>query len=161
MATDIFIKIDDIRGESVDGSHAGEIEVLGWTWSMSQTGTAHSGTGGGAGKVSVNDLSFTKHVDKASPNLIKMCCSGKHFQSAQLTVRKAGGSKPVEYLKLKLKDGLVSSVTAGGSPMDDRLTETITLNFAAFSYEYTPQSSQGGAAGTIPASWNIARNAES
>ena len=120
MSSDMFMKIDDIKGESVDASHKDEIEVLSWSWSATQSGSAHSGTGGGSGKVSVKDLSFTKYADKSSPMLFKLCCNGKHFQSAQLTIRKAGGSKPVEYIKIKLKDGLVSSVTHGGTPADDR-----------------------------------------
>jgi type VI secretion system secreted protein Hcp len=161
MTADMFMKIDDIMGESIDSAHKGEIEVLSWNWSASQSGSAHSGTGGGSGKVSVKDLTFTKYADRSSPILLKLCCNGKHFQSAQLTVRKAGGSKPLEYIKIKLKDGLISSVNYGGAPSEDRLTETISLNFASFTYEYTPQSKDGSASGSIPASWNIAKNAES
>src|SRR4051794_31511408 len=84
MAVDMFMKIDDIKGESSDGSHKDEIEVLSWSWGMSQSGTAQSGTGGGAGKVNVQDLSFTKYVDKSSPNLMKLCCTGTHFKNAKL-----------------------------------------------------------------------------
>src|SRR6478672_8284426 len=90
MPTDMFIKIDDIQGDSLDAKHNGEIEVLQWAWGVSQRGCAHSGSGAGTGKVSVQDLTFTKYSDRSSPNLLKMCCSGKHFKSAKLTVRKAG-----------------------------------------------------------------------
>jgi type VI secretion system secreted protein Hcp len=127
---------------------------------VSQSGSAHSGTGGGSGKASVRDLSFVKLVDKASPNLLKWCCSGKHFQKALLVVRKAGGS-PLECLKVELKDGLISGVDVSIDKSDEILTETVTLNFASFKYEYTPQTASGAAAGTIPAQWNIAKNAES
>jgi type VI secretion system secreted protein Hcp len=160
MAADMFLKIDDIKGESLDATHTDAIEVLSWSWSLSQNGTAHSGTGAGGGKVSVRDLSVTKYADRSSAKLMQMCCNGKHFQTAQLTVRKAGGNKPVEYLKIKLNDGLVSSMCFGGGYGEERLTETIALNFASFTQEYTPQSKDGGGAGTIPASWNIAKNAE-
>lgn len=160
MASDMFMKIDDIKGESTDTSHKDEIEVLSWSWVMSQSGSAHSGTGGGSGKVSVQDLSFTKYADKSTPNLVKLCCNSKHFQSAQLTVRKAGG-KPVEFVKIKMKDGIISSIRMGGLPAENRLTESVTLNFASFTYEYTPQSKDGSASGSIPASWNIAKNSES
>lgn len=159
MAVDMFMKIDDIKGESSDNSHKDEIDVLSWSWGMSQSGTSHGGGGGGAGKVNVQDLSFTKYVDKASPNLFKLCCSGKHFQSATLVVRKAGG-KPLEYIKLTLTDGLIAAVTTGGSGGEDRLTENVTLNFAAFKYEYTPQKADGSGDAAIPAQWNIAKNVE-
>src|SRR5438270_10620750 len=99
MAVDMFIKIDDIKGESADAKHKDEIQVLSWSWGMSQSGTTHDGAGGGAGKVNVQDLTFTKYVDSSSPNLIKFCCNGKHFKQGLLTIRKAG-EHPLEYLKI-------------------------------------------------------------
>jgi type VI secretion system secreted protein Hcp len=165
MAVDMFIKIDDIKGESVDDKHKDEIDVLAWSWGLTQSGTAHSGSGGGAGKVHVNDLSITKYVDRSSPILIKSCCSGKHLKTALLVVRKAGGDKPLEYLKITMEDVLVSAVTTGGSGGEDRLTENVTLNFARVKLEYTPQKSAsagggGGADASIPMGWDIAANKE-
>ena len=160
MAVDMFLKIDDIKGESTDGSHKDEIEVLAWSWGMSQSGTTHSGSGSGAGKVAVQDISVTKYVDKSTPNLMKMCCSGTHFQKATLIVRKAGGKKPLEYIKLEMTNGLIASISSGGSGGEDRLTETVTLNFGAFKYEYTPQKADGSGDAAVPAQWDIAKNVE-
>src|SRR5712692_7947485 len=99
MAVDMFLKLDDLKGESIDAKHKDAIDILSWSWGMSQSGTTHSGGGGGAGKVSVSDISITKHVDRATPSLMLSCCNGKHFKQAVLTVRKAG-EKPLEYIKL-------------------------------------------------------------
>jgi type VI secretion system secreted protein Hcp len=158
MAVDMFLKVDDVKGESVDGKHAGEIEVLSWSWGMTQSGTTHSGTGGGAGKVDVHDISLTKYVDSASPNFIKACCSGLHYQKALLTVRKAGGPTAVEYLKITMEDLLISGISSGGSGGGDRLTETVTLNFGRFKTEYAPQDAKGAAGAVIEATWDIAKN---
>lgn len=161
MAVDMFMKIDDIKGESPDETHAEAIEVLAWSWGMSQSGSAHSGTGAGTGKVSVQDLSFTKYVDRSTPVLLKQCCTGKHFKLATLIVRKAGGDKPLEYVTIELHDGLIASVNTGGSGGEDRLTENVVLNFAAFKYIYNPQQEKAGSGtGAIPMTWNIAKNAE-
>ena len=159
MAVDMFLKIDGIEGESLDDSHGGEIDVLNWTWGMTQTGTAHKGGGAGNGSVSVQDVVVSKHVDRSSPTLMKLCCSGKHFDKAVLTCRKAGGS-PVEYVKLRLIKGIITEVSSGGTTGDDRLTETVRLNFEQFEYIYTPQDSKGAAGGEIPAQWNIAKNTD-
>ena len=86
MAMDMFIKIGELKGESRDKAHGGEIDVLAWSWGMSNSGTAHAGTGAGAGKVNVQDLSFTKWIDKSSPDLMLAACNGKHFPTAILTV---------------------------------------------------------------------------
>jgi type VI secretion system secreted protein Hcp len=163
MAVDMFLKLADIKGEAADGKdnkgpHAGEIEVLAWSWGMSQSASSHSGTGGGSGKVNVQDVSFTKKVDLATPNLLKFCCTGKHFPDATLTVRKAGDN-PVEYLVLKMSKVIISSVSTGGSAGGDVLTENVSLNFAAFDIIYTSQTSAGAKDKTINGAFDIAGNA--
>jgi type VI secretion system secreted protein Hcp len=159
MAVDIFIKIGDIKGESQDKTHKDEIEVLNWSWGMSQSGNMHTGTGGGAGKVSIQDLSLTKFVDKASPNLMMPCSSGKHVPKVTLTVRKAGGDAQVEYLIINLEEVLISSLSTGGSGSDDRLIENITLNFAKVTVDYQPQKADGTKdGGPIKYGWNIRSN---
>ena len=157
MAVDMFLKLDDIKGESRDSKHKDEVDVLAWSWGLSQSGTTHMGGGGGAGKVNVQDLSLTKYVDKSTPNLIMATCNGKHYKEALLTVRKAG-DKPLEYIKVTMKEVLISSVSTGGSGGEDRLTENVTLNFGWFKVEYTPQKSDGTGDAAIEAVWNIAEN---
>jgi type VI secretion system secreted protein Hcp len=157
MAVDMFLKLDDVKGESRDDKHKDEIDVLAWSWGMSQSGTTHMGGGGGAGKVNVQDLSITKYLDKASPNLMLGSCTGKHYKEALLTVRKAG-EKPLEYLKITMKEVLVSSISTGGSGGEDRLTESISLNFAEFKVEYAPHKQDGSGDAVIEAVWNIAKN---
>jgi len=157
MAIDMFLKIDDIKGESVDDKHPGEIDVLSWSWGMTQSGTTHTGTGGGAGKVTVQDMSVAKHVDKASPNLVLACCNGKHFKQALLTVRKAG-EKPLEYLKITMKDLIISAVQISGAGDSERLTEHVTLNFSEFKTEYSPQKADGTGDAAVEAAFNIAKN---
>ena len=126
---------------------------------MSQSGTTHTGAGGGAGKVNVQDLSFVHYIDKSSANLMKMCCNGKHFEEATLVVRKAG-EMPLEYLIITMKEGLISSVSTGGSGGEDRLTENVTLNFSEFKTEYVPQMADGSGDASIIVGWNIAKNVD-
>jgi type VI secretion system secreted protein Hcp len=158
MAVDMFLKLDDVKGESQDDKHKDEIDVLAWSWGMHQSGTTHLGGGGGSGKVSVQDISITKYVDKASPNLMMACCNGKHYKEALLTVRKAGES-PLEYIKLTMKEVIVSNVSTGGSGGEDRLTENVTLNFGEYKIDYQAQGPDGKAAGgPVSAAWNVAKN---
>ena len=157
MAVDMFLKVEGIEGESKDKGHGKEIDVLAWSWGMSQSGTSHVGGGGGAGKVNVQDLSLTKYIDKSSPDLMLACCNGKHLGEAKLTVRKAGES-PLEYLIITMTDVLISSVSTGGSGGEDRLTENVTLNFAKVKVEYTEQTAKGGAGAKPKMGWDIAAN---
>lgn len=158
MAVDMTFKIDSIKGESKLEKHIDEIDVLAWSWGMSQSGTFHGGGGGGAGKVNMQDLSFTKYVDKSSPELMLACSNGKHIKDAVLTIRKAG-EKPLEYLTITLEKLLVSSLSTGGSGGEDRLTENVTLNFAKVKVEYQEQDEKGGPkGGKVTYSWDIEKN---
>ena len=159
MSVDMFMKIESLAGESVDKTHAGEIDVLAWNWGVSNAGSAHVGGGAGAGKASVQDLSFTKFTDKATPNLLIASCNGKHFASAVLVIRKAGET-PLEYLKFTLTEVMVTSVSLGGSGGDDRLMENVTLNFAAMKVEYVEQKKDGGKGAQPSMNWNIAENSK-
>jgi type VI secretion system secreted protein Hcp len=157
MAMDMFIKIGALKGESRDKAHKEEIDVLAWSWGMSNSGSAQQGSGAGAGKVNVQDLSFTKYIDKSSPDLMLATCNGKHFPKALLTVRKAG-EQPLEYLLITMEEVLISSVSTGGSGGEDRLTENVTLNFAKVKVQYKEQTPTGGVGDKPEMGWDIAEN---
>lgn len=156
MAVDIILNIDGVTGESLVDGHTGEIDILAWSWGMTQSGTTHMGPGAGGGKVNIQDITMTKYVDLATNDLIKKCCDGTHIASADLYVRKAGGASPIEYLVINFKEILVSSYSTGGSEDGlDRVQETFSLNFAEFTMTYTKQNAQGAPDGSASAGWNI------
>lgn len=159
MAIDSFLKLGDLKGDSQVKGFENQIQLLAWSWGMSQTGTTHIGSGGGAGKVNVQDLSFTHYVDSAAPSLILACCKGTHYPEATLTMRKAGGD-PLPYLTIKLTDLIVTSVSTGSSSGEDQQTENVTLNFASFEYSFQPQDNKGAKkGGAITVKYDIAKNA--
>lgn len=161
MSQDIFLKIAGIEGESLDSAHKNEIEVLAFNWKALQESTMHAGSGGGAGKATVEDLEFEHYVDRASPNLMKYCLTGKHVAEAKLTVRKAGGS-PLEYLKFTFTDVIVTYVQPFGANSDElRVKERVRLSFSKIKQEYAVQNAQGGSGGAVTAGYDIKGNKES
>ena len=81
MALDLFLKLDGIDGEAQDSKHQDEIDVLSYTWGMTQSGTTHMGGGSGSGKVDVQDLGIVKFVDRSTPAIHKHCTTGQHIDS--------------------------------------------------------------------------------
>ena len=140
MASDIFAKLGDIKGESGDSKHKDEIEVLSYSWGVTNSGSMAHGSGGGEGKATFHDLSFVHKIDKASPVLMQTCATGAHIKEAMITHRKAGKGQQ-EYLVVKMNDVIVTGVTHGGSGDGD--SENVSLSFAKVSLEYKPQKPDG------------------
>jgi len=141
MPADYFLKIDGIPGESQDDKHKNEIELSSWGWGETNEGQQGTSSGGGSGKVHMEDFKFTMQANKASPELFLACATGKHIKEALLTCRKAG-DKPQEYLKIKFSDVHVSSYQTGGGE-GAVLNETIDLYFQKIQIDYSPQKKDG------------------
>jgi type VI secretion system secreted protein Hcp len=141
MASDIFAKLGDIKGESLDDKHKDEIEVLSYSWGVTNSGSMGHGSGGGEGKATFHDLSFTHKVDKASPVLMQACATGVHLKEATITHRKSGKGQQ-EFLVIKMNDIIVTSVQEGGGNSDG-LTENVSIAFAKVNVEYKPQKADG------------------
>lgn len=137
-AVEMILKIQGIEGESQTAGHTNEIDVLAWSWGMSNAGSFHVGGAGGGGKAYFQDLSITKYVDKSTPSLMGALSTGDTVPAATLIVRKAGGTG-LEYIRITMTKILVTSLSTGGSSGEDRLTENISLNFAQVKVEYIPQ----------------------
>lgn len=156
MASDYFLKIEGIDGESTDDKHKNEIEILSYSWGETQAGTYGAGGGGGAGKVSMNDFSFTMLANKASPKLMLACATGDHIKSAKLTLRKAGGEQQ-EYMTITFTDLLVSSYQTGGGG-GEIPAESISLNFGKVEFEYKPQKPDGTLDSPIKTGYDLKAN---
>jgi type VI secretion system secreted protein Hcp len=140
MAVDVFLKIDTVKGESKDAKHPDEIDVLSWSWGVSNATGMDAGGGGGAGRANFNDMSFMHAVDKSSPVLLQACAMGDHFKEATLVSRKAGKGQQ-EYLIVKMKEVFVTSVQPSGS--SEHPMESVSLSFGHVDLEYKPQKEDG------------------
>ena len=157
MAVDVFLKLGDIKGESKDAKHAGEIDVLSWSFGVSQTGTMGHGGGGGAGKANFSDLNIMHAVDKASAVLMTKCATGEHIKEGTLVSRKAGKGQQ-EYLIIKMNDILITSVQPSGS--SEHPMESVSMNFAKIILEYKPQKEDGSLDAGLFFKYDVKQNKE-
>jgi type VI secretion system secreted protein Hcp len=156
MATDIFAKLGDIKGESLDSKHKDEIEVLSFSWGVVNA-TPVSASGAGAGKASFHDISFVHNIDKASPSLMQACATGTHLKQATITHRKAGKGQQ-EYLIVTMNDVIITSVTHSGARADAGYSENVTLAFSQFDLQYAPQKPDGSLDAAIHFKYDIKAN---
>jgi type VI secretion system secreted protein Hcp len=138
MPVEMFLKLAGIDGESTDAKHKGEIDVLAWSWGLSQEGGSPAGGGGGAGRVKIENISIQKLVDLASPLLLSFSATGKHISDGTLTTRKAGkGAKAGgEFLLFKMSNVIVTSVQIAASQDGNAPNESIKLSFGKVEFDY-------------------------
>ncbi|UPG84780.1 type VI secretion system tube protein Hcp [Luteibacter aegosomatis] len=148
MAYDMHLKFGNggvkIEGDSQHAKHKGEVPILAWAWGASNTADLHHGQGHtSGGKANVQDITVTKYVDAASNALLNACCTGARIDNVTLYVTNATGEQ-TDFVTIELSEGvMITSVSTGGSGMDDRLTESVTLHFGKFKYGFQPQDNAG------------------
>ena len=155
MAVDVYLKIEGIPGESADSKHTGEIDVLSYSFGISQTGTMSYGGGGGAGKANFNDFSFMMRMNKATPKLMTACATGEHIKGAILSCRKAGG-KQEDYMVYKFYDLLISSYQTSAS--SEEPMESCSFNFSKMEMLYKLQNAKGALENGPEFKYNIKEN---
>lgn len=161
VALDIFLKLGDIKGDSVDARHRDAIVVLSWDWGIAQTAApvGGGGAGGGAavGRTDFRRLRFAHRIDVASPLIMLACASGRRLREATLTVRKPGASA-FEFLIVKLSDVSVTSVESAVNEEEGELYELVALDFMKVDLQYIPQSAAGGPGTPVRFGWDIRTN---
>lgn len=161
MAADNFCKIDGIDGESTDDKHNKWIEVLSYSWGVSQMASASASSSGGGTtqRADFNDLTITKLLDSASPKLSIACAQGDHIKEVKLELCRAGGDKLL-YMEYKMSNVVISSVQQGGGGGSEPV-ETVTFNYGKIEWTYTKQKrADGSGGGNVPAGWNLETNAK-
>lgn len=163
MSFDTFLKIEGVEGEATATGAEKQIEIYSFSWGASNPTTVGSGaTGLSAGKVSISSFNVMKKTEKSSATLFQACCNGKHFTTAEVTMRKAsgeGGQKP--FLTYKFTDVMVESIQwSGSSGGDDTPTESLSLAYAKVEVTYYTQDAKGGTTKAGEASWDLTKVAK-
>ncbi len=148
---DIFIEIEGIPGESTAPAHKGSIEVLSWSWGVSQTSTGGGGGGGALAGRATGHVTLIKRIDKATPLLFKRCVDGTPIPLATVHLTREDGQT---YLKYELKNVMVSSIVHGGDVDGDGLPdETLEITFTGVKLTYTQFDAAGRPVGQTTAEW--------
>lgn len=148
MAGNMYIKLDDIKGETTAKGHKEEIELLSWNHGFSQP-TSPTRSTAGAGTVEQanhQNLTFSKYLDAATDSILSHCWSGKQVKKALLTCFRADGQKknePVKYLEVEMEHVVISNYSISGGPGDVPV-ENVSLDYGVVTYKYMPQKHADG-----------------
>jgi type VI secretion system secreted protein Hcp len=149
---DMYLSVTGVSGEATNGL----IAISQFQWGVGVT--VNSSTGGGGptvGKPSFSELTVTKALDTASPDLIYYCASGSPRNSVILTVKDHNTGNAL--YTITMGNVFISSVnTASGDP---RPSENITLNFQSIKWTYQQLDSGGNPVGTpLTHNWDVSTN---
>ena len=103
MASDFYIKLEGIDGESADKSHANWIEALSFSHGSAQTITIGRSTDV-TGRGQFTPFVFTHQVDKATPKIQQYTMSGKNITKAQFHVCRAIGGSQVPVYEITMEN---------------------------------------------------------
>lgn len=154
MSSDFHIKFDGVEGEATHKDHKGEIQLLSWSWDVSQSAGTAVGGGSGRGKATPGEFVIQHIYDKASPVLAKHCAAGKHFKDAKLTARKAGEGQKA-FLVITMKEVFITNVAPSASS-DGDITEEVHCTYKDIEFAYKAQDDKGGLGGEVKFGWNTA-----
>jgi type VI secretion system secreted protein Hcp len=118
-------------------------------------------SGAGAGKVTFNPFSITRKIDKSSPKIYQMACSGTPFQEVCLGMRKSAGGDTTGVFFLLFRFMLVAVKTISWAHDDESPNETCTFEYGGLQMFYAPQDPSGKVLTTVPGGWNRVKNTAS
>jgi len=102
--------------------------LFSFSWGLSNT-TASGGGGGSTGKVTFQDLHFTKQLSQLSKTLFMACVTGQHFDRGVIVLMDGKGNA---IGRVELTDVMVTSYQVGGS--NDFPMEEVSLSYAKVDY---------------------------
>jgi type VI secretion system secreted protein Hcp len=156
MATDMFLELTDIPGESADVKHKDQIEILSWATSYEQPASqAKTATGPSVERCKAEPITISKIMDKATPLLLKRIWSGKLIPAGKITAYRADDEgNPVKYLEINMLHILVSTYSLSGAE-GDIPQEEVGLSVGEVEIKYDQQKKEGGAVGAAGAKCNF------
>ncbi|QLY62581.1 type VI secretion system tube protein Hcp [Citrobacter freundii] len=154
----IFLKLDDIKGESQAEGFKDQIEIMSFSHNVAMQVTNDvSNTERTSGRAHVGEMSLTKFVDLSTPKLNEYCCSGKMVKEAVLTLCRNDDGKMLPFIVYTLDNVIISHLSvsggSGGKPV-----ETMSLNFTKIKWEITAQKLGGQKEGNVSSVWDMAMN---
>ena len=131
-AVDYFLKIDGIQGGSQITGETGAIDIESFQWGAVNPNNPNFQNDlntASTGQITNQDITITKHMDKASPQLFLACANGQHIANIEIDGLANLGRGPQEFLKMTLTDVIISSYQLSGSNSELPM-ESISFNFA-------------------------------
>ncbi len=157
MAVNAYLYVDGVTGPST--SKTGFIDILSFSWGVSQHSTYGAGASGKeakAGRADFTNLSIMKVLDATSPLLFNFCSSGTVIAKVYILYDKPVGKDSTvqgDYFRIFLADALITSLQLSGS--SENPTESVSFAFQSVEIAYKAEQDDGTLAAAVPKGYNL------
>ena len=152
-ASDYFMKVDGITGETMQPGVTGYMDIDNFKWSAEQLATISTTGGMTAGKAQFNELEVTKPVDATTPLLFQKLASGQVINTVEVLARKTATAP---YLRYCFQKVLISKQEQAGD--DEMARETLNFRFMAGGQQVTRQNADGTMGASVFGGWDLKTN---
>ena len=157
-----FLKIDGVVGDSREDRHHEWISLLSIAHGLSLRPADPNNVDHGFGESRHEDFVVTKNIDKASPRLYELCCSGEQIREA---VADVCGVHPLAFcFTVRMSHVVICDISLrGSSPANAQIftadapifTETLRFSYAAIEWIHRALDADGRVLGNVLAGWNL------
>ncbi|NNK11760.1 MAG: type VI secretion system tube protein Hcp, partial [Flavobacteriaceae bacterium] len=128
-----YLKIGDIKGESTERAHKDWINIESFSQGIAQA-SADMASGRQRRAADFEDVTVSKKVDKATPQLMELCAKGQVLPELELDMVTANGRL---YYKITLNNVRVKSVrTTSAGDAEGTLVDEVAFGFTKITWEY-------------------------
>lgn len=169
----LIFKSSDIKGETRDATHAKDfaIEISSFEHAITQPKSSSSSTAGGhtAERTEHDEMILTKDIDAATTKLLQAISAGTVYKDVEIYFYRAlggsnttvtSGTKRVNYLKIELKNVVISTHKKRIVSSSELPAETIGLRYSAVRWTYNEAPLDGSTPKytNIQGMWNLRDN---
>lgn len=149
----IYLHVEGLEGDVTAAGHEGWIECLSLSFGVGRAISTATGSSQEreSSAPSLSDVSLIKHMDKCTPKLFELTCTGAS-KLVKIDLVQTGEQLDT-YMSYELTDCLISGLSAesGG----DRPTESLSFNFTKIVMKYTPYDNKHNPGTPIPAGYDV------
>ena len=144
----IFLKIDNMSGESKDSAHIGWCDVKSIKWGASRNKP-------GVGAVNYKNLLVLTSIDKLTPTVMLYVSNGSKIRKIEISGCKQGGEQ-IEYYRITLENVIVADVLI----VDSSFEPEVYYEFQAdkVKIQYWEQTETGIKGAETRSGWDIKNN---
>lgn len=156
-----YIKIGDIKGNSMDAKHKDWIEALSISQSVNRNINPTSKPADALTKsqVHLGAIEINKNADESSPELIGAVAQGKVFPTVTVDLVRVTEAGNEVFYQWTLTDAYISGYSFhGASAGQIDTSEHFELCYSTIKWSYKKKDNKGKAQGSVDTGWDVTAN---